>query len=79
MPNTSSSTGGATRGQGEKTAENVRYGQNISETGMGGMTNSSGSANQEGGYGGAPRDSKQETTDHGRGTQGYGPGNDVGA
>ena len=78
MPNTTSTTSKPTQSQGEKTAENIRYGQNISETGMGGMTQtSSGSANQEGGYGGAVRDSRQESTDDGRGSQGYGPGNEM--
>lgn len=40
--------------RGEKTAENVRYGQAISEHGMGGQTTSStGQANQDSGFGGA--------------------------
>ncbi|GAB7346084.1 hypothetical protein MBLNU457_4843t1 [Dothideomycetes sp. NU457] len=39
---------------GAKSAEKIRYGQTMSEQGMGGMTNSStGEANQEVGYGGA--------------------------
>lgn len=33
--------------KGEKTAENIRYGQNVSESGVGGeTTNSDGTANQ---------------------------------
>ena len=76
LSNTTSSAGAATKEQGEKTAENIRYGQNISETGMGGITNSTGSA-QQGGEEGALRDSTTETH-AGRTSQGYGPGNDVG-
>ena len=64
--------------KGEKTADNIRYGQNISESGMGGMTNSTGTANQEGGYGGTGKDSTTESN-AGRTSQRYGPGNDVGA
>lgn len=64
--------------RGEKTAENIRYGQNISESGMGGKTNSTGSAS-DGGYGSAARDKEQETSDvNARTSQGYGPGSGVG-
>ncbi|KPI43181.1 uncharacterized protein AB675_6652 [Cyphellophora attinorum] len=62
-----------------KVAENIRYGQNISESGMGGFTNSTGQATQEGGYGGAPKDSSLERkTSDTRGAQGYGSGSGVG-
>jgi hypothetical protein len=64
--------------QGENTAENIRYGQNISESGMGGKANSSGSAGQDGGYGGAPKDASSGTQNV-RAAQGYGPGNNIGA
>lgn len=74
MPNTTSATSGSRQEQGEKAAENTRHSQNNSETGMdGGMDNSSGSANQDGG---AP---KESTSLGDRATQGYGAGNDVGA
>jgi len=64
--------------QGEKTAEKVRYGQNISESGMGGKTTSStGIASQAGGFGGT-RDQSEEQKDT-RSQQGYGDGSGVGA
>ena len=53
--------------RGEKTAENIRYGQNISESGMGGKTNSSiGSAGES-----------EDTADT-RKQQGLGEGSGVG-
>jgi len=65
--------------QGEKHAESVRYGQNISESGMGGMTTgTSGEANQSG-FGGTEEQSGQDTTMPERREQGYGPGSGVGA
>lgn len=69
--------------KGGKQAENIRYGQNISESGMGGKTTtSSGQANSEGAQsapsqteGGADSsDAKQS-----RSAQGYGSGSGVGA
>ncbi|KAK5404034.1 hypothetical protein LTR06_009967 [Exophiala xenobiotica] len=61
--------------RGQQTADNIRYGQNISESGMGGKTTtSSGSAGQAGGYGGAPDQTVQQ--DDARSKQGYGPGSD---
>ncbi|KAK3064151.1 hypothetical protein LTS18_009723 [Coniosporium uncinatum] len=42
---------GPSEDRAAKTAENIRYGQNMSESGMGGMTNQTGSANSEGGFG----------------------------
>ncbi|KAJ9603203.1 hypothetical protein H2200_012498 [Cladophialophora chaetospira] len=74
----SSDTPPADEERGQKTADNIRYGQNISESGMGGKTTAqSGSAGQQGGYGGAP-DQAEEQTDT-RSQQGYGGGSGVGA
>ncbi|KAG7008375.1 replication factor C subunit 1 [Physcia stellaris] len=69
--------------RGEKTAENVRYGQNISEGGMGGMTtDSQGGGNQEGGFGGTEDQtgtgSDREAAET-RQQQDYGSGSGVGA
>ncbi|OAL20303.1 hypothetical protein AYO22_09015 [Fonsecaea multimorphosa] len=64
--------------RGSQTAENIRYGQNISESGMGGKTAAQGGhAGQEGGYGGT-RD-QAEGQDDTRPQQRYGPGSGVGA
>ncbi|EKD12806.1 uncharacterized protein L3040_006961 [Drepanopeziza brunnea f. sp. 'multigermtubi'] len=61
--------------RGEKTAENIRYGQAISEHGFGGETVMGGS--------GAPvgegQDSAAAATEQARRAQGYGGGSDVGA
>lgn len=59
----------------QKTTENIRYGQNISESGMGGMTTTStGSANQEGGYGGTAAQESLESGDvNARTSQQYTP------
>ncbi|MCJ1392459.1 Replication factor C (RF-C) subunit [Xylographa bjoerkii] len=65
--------------RGEKTAENIRYGEAISEHGFGGeTTGNSGQANQ-GGYGST--DAQEETEDAAktREQQGYGSGSGVGA
>jgi hypothetical protein len=63
------------RERGEKTAENIRYGEAISEHGMGGETvgNSRG-VNPSGG-----EESVEEKGDKARHAQGYGPGSGVGA
>jgi hypothetical protein len=62
----------------QKTADNIRYGQNISESGMGGMTQGqTGEAGQAGGYGGAPDQIGQHRDT--RAQQGYGAGSDIGA
>lgn len=73
--------GGVSKERGEKTAENMRYGQAISEQGVGGMTTTSSGEAQQGGYGGAEADKSKETVDGGasRRAQGYGPGSNVGA
>ncbi|MCJ1381772.1 hypothetical protein MMC17_004883 [Xylographa soralifera] len=65
--------------RGEKTAENIRYGEAISEHGFGGeTTGKSGQANQ-GGYGST--DAQEETEDAAktREQQGYGSGSGIGA
>ncbi|KAI9665839.1 MAG: hypothetical protein M1821_003773 [Bathelium mastoideum] len=70
--------------RGERTAENIRYGQTISEQGMGGQTTtSSGTANVEGGYGGTKEqvgktaDEDQQAAAQGRREQGYGGDRDM--
>ncbi|ERF69816.1 hypothetical protein EPUS_08017 [Endocarpon pusillum Z07020] len=65
--------------KGEQTAENVRYGQNISESGMGGMTTTSEGTASQGGYGGAEAQEGEEKPAQTRREQGYGPGSGVGA
>lgn len=73
-PNTSEDAS-TSADRGQQTADNIRYGQNISESGMGGKTTtSSGAAGQEGGYGGAPDQTGPQ--DDARPKQGYGPGSD---
>lgn len=62
--------------RGEKTAENIRYGQAISESGVGGFTSgNSGSAAQEG----VGRQQKQEEQDavQSRKAEGYGGEKDM--
>lgn len=64
--------------RGEKTAENIRYGQSISESGVGGFTTtSSGSAAQEG-YG-RQQDKASDTADAAasRKAEGYGGEKDM--
>jgi hypothetical protein len=64
--------------RGEKTAENIRYGQSISETGAGGFTTtSSGSAAQEG-YG-RQQDKASDSADavQSRKAEGYGGEKDM--
>lgn len=63
------------RERGEKTAENIRYGEAISEHGMGGETvGNTGGVNPLGG-----EESVEEKGDKARHAQGYGPGSGVGA
>ena len=60
--------------RGEKTAENIRYGQGISEGGMGGMTQGSdGSAEQEG-FGKLEDAEEKVDESQARTAQGYGDG-----
>lgn len=78
VPGTTTSTGGVDPDRAEKTAENIRYGQNVSESGMGGMTTTStGSANQEGGYGGTEAQENLESGGNARTSQQYTPKNAV--
>ncbi|GAB7349208.1 hypothetical protein MBLNU459_g8134t1 [Dothideomycetes sp. NU459] len=67
----------AHKARGEQTAENIRYGQAMSEHGMGGQTTtSSGSANNESGYGGTV-DQTEGADAGGRTEQGYGGRKDM--
>jgi len=65
--------------KGEKTAENTRYGEAISEHGFGGETTGNSGDAQQGGYGRIDENSGAEGTSQVRRTQGYGPGSGVGA
>ncbi|OCT48026.1 hypothetical protein CLCR_04364 [Cladophialophora carrionii] len=77
-PNTSETATAADQERGQKTAENIRYGQNISEVGMGGKTTSqTGEAGPQAGYGGAP-DRSDDQKDS-RPQQRYGEGTGIGA
>jgi hypothetical protein len=63
--------------RGEKTAENIRYGQALSEHGFGGETTGNSGSAQQSGFGGTeavPTESSQS-----RREQGYGGGSGVGA
>lgn len=65
-------TQGVDSERGQQTADNIRYGQNISESGMGGKTNTAtGTANQEGGYGGTEAQRELEQGDNSRTAQQY--------
>ncbi|KAF2154334.1 hypothetical protein K461DRAFT_312268 [Myriangium duriaei CBS 260.36] len=64
------------RERGERTAENMRYGQAISEEGMGGKTEGLGEAGTEVGYGGAGAQD-DEAAAGGRREQGYGGGREM--
>lgn len=64
--------------RGEQTAENIRYGEAISEHGFGGKTIGNSGSAEQGGYGrteGIEKDGVSQT----RREQGYGGGNNVGA
>lgn len=63
--------------RGQQIADNVRYGQNVSESGMGGKTTTSSGDAQQGGFGGA--EAQDTDLKNSRREQGFGPGNDVGA
>lgn len=66
--------------RGEKTAENIRYGEAISEHGFGGQTTgNSGQAQQGGGYGTTKADENTGSAMDTREQQGYGEGSGVGA
>jgi len=65
--------------KGENTAENVRYGQNVSESGQGGMTTGmGGSANQDGNGGTKAQDGDEKLV-NARREQGHGPMPNIGA
>lgn len=75
--NTSEDTNGLSAERGQQTADNVRYGQNVSESGMGGKTTTSSGDAQQDGYGGTEaQDTDLKNT---RREQGFGPGNNIGA
>ncbi|KAL8809988.1 MAG: hypothetical protein Q9223_002711 [Gallowayella weberi] len=64
---------------GARTAENVRYGQNISEEGMGGKTTEAGGHANQGGDGSTYAQDAQDSAEETREEQGYGSGSGVGA
>jgi len=66
-------------GKGEMAAENIRYGQSISEEGVGGQTTGGiGEASSGSGDGGTEADQNTENVgDHDRKAQGYGPGGGI--
>ncbi|KAL8671850.1 MAG: hypothetical protein Q9168_003666 [Polycauliona sp. 1 TL-2023] len=65
--------------RGARTAENIRYGQTISEGGMGGKTTEAGGSANQGGYGSTDGHAGQDNAEETRQEQGYGPGSGVGA
>ncbi|MCJ1274826.1 hypothetical protein MMC21_002624 [Puttea exsequens] len=66
--------------KGARTAENVRYGQTISEGGIGGKTTEAGgNANEDSGYGATTEQADSSDAAESRRDQGYGPGSGVGA
>ncbi|KAL8855096.1 MAG: hypothetical protein Q9221_000002 [Calogaya cf. arnoldii] len=65
--------------RGARTAENVRYGQTISEGGIGGKTTEAGGSANQAGYGSTDEHAGQDNAEETRQEQGYGPGSGVGA
>ncbi|KAF6237878.1 hypothetical protein HO173_004079 [Letharia columbiana] len=65
--------------RGAKTAENVRYGQTISEGGMGGKTTEAGGSANQDGFGPLGAQGGTEDAEESRRDQGYGPGSGIGA
>ncbi|KAM0806316.1 hypothetical protein BDR22DRAFT_828448 [Usnea florida] len=65
--------------RGEKIAENVRYGQKISEEGMGGMTTEAGRNANQGGFGATDAQEGTDSAEDSRQEQGYGSGSGIGA
>jgi len=65
--------------RGEKTAENVRYGEAISEHGFGGETIGNTGEAQQGGYGRTDEQTGTDDITQSRREQGYGGGSGVGA
>ncbi|KAI9697235.1 MAG: hypothetical protein M1836_004799 [Candelina mexicana] len=69
-----------TQSRGEKTAENIRYGEALSEHGYGGETlGNDGVKGVEGGFGGVREKNVEESAEKTRKEQGYGQGSGVGA
>ncbi|KAL8953902.1 MAG: hypothetical protein Q9222_000276 [Ikaeria aurantiellina] len=64
--------------RGARTAENIRYGQTISEGGMGGKTTEAGGSANQGGFGSTDKQSSLDSAEETREEQGYGPGSGVG-
>lgn len=65
--------------RGERTAENIRYGQSISENGFGGQTTGNSGSTVQDGYGSAKVPESDDAIDQTRRMQGYGDGSGVGA
>lgn len=65
--------------RGKKTAENARYGQTISEEGMGGKTTEAGGSANQDGFGASDAQEGTDNAEESRWDQGYGPGSGVGA
>ncbi|KAL9123267.1 MAG: hypothetical protein Q9187_000175 [Circinaria calcarea] len=80
QPDAVPSEAGQQKGKrGQKTAENIRYGEAISEHGFGGeTTGNSGVANQDG-FGLTEVQEGEENAEKSRQEQGYGKGSGVGA
>jgi hypothetical protein len=68
-----------TSARGERTAENMRYGEAISEHGFGGETTGNSGDSQQGGYGRTEKSQEGEHPSQTRREQGYGGGSGVGA
>ncbi|KAL9015173.1 MAG: hypothetical protein Q9173_000204 [Seirophora scorigena] len=60
--------------RGARTVENIRYGQSISEGGMGGKTAEAGGTANQGGYGSTDTQSNQDGAEESREAQGYATG-----
>ncbi|CAK1354191.1 unnamed protein product [Cercospora beticola] len=58
--------------RGEKTVENMRYGQTISEGGMSGFTTGQDGTAEQGGYGGVDDKAEEGSAKAERNAQGYG-------
>jgi len=78
FPSESGPTAQEKSDRGAQTAENIRYGQNMSENGMGGKTTtSSGSAGQDNGQGGAEYGGSTADAVGARKAAGYGGDKDM--
>ena len=65
--------------RGEKTAENIRYGQGISEGGMGGTTQGSDGSAEQAGFGKQEDSEEKVDESQARRAQGYGGGDGEGS